>query len=71
MLNEYVPLGSVNEMVFVVDVSVLPLNVTDHEVPEGRPDSMNVISYVTKWKETDMFKFDPLTVNDPEDGFGK
>jgi len=45
MLNEYVPLGSVNEMVFVVDVSVLPFSVTDHDVPVGRPDSANVIVY--------------------------
>jgi len=45
MLNEYVPLGSVNEMVFVVDVSVLPFNVTDHDVPDGNPDSVNVIVY--------------------------
>ena len=40
------PLGFENEIVFVVDDSVFPFNVTDHEVPDGRPDSVNVTAYI-------------------------
>ena len=44
-LYEYDPLGSENEIVSVVEDSFFPLSVTDHEVPDGRPDSENVIVY--------------------------
>ena len=42
---EYVPFGTENVIVFVVEDSVVPFSVIDHEVPDGRPDSVNVIEY--------------------------
>ena len=45
-LYEYDPLGSENEIVSVMDDSFVPLSVTDHDVPDGRPDSENVIVYL-------------------------
>ena len=45
IVYEYVPFGSENVMVFVVEDSVVPLRVTDHDVPDGRPDSVNVTLY--------------------------
>ena len=45
---EYVPFGSVNVIVSVVDDSLVPLSVTDHDVPDGRPDSAKVTVYLTK-----------------------
>jgi hypothetical protein len=44
-VNEYVPLGSENPIVDVVEVSCEPFRVTDHEVPDGRPLSVNVTVY--------------------------
>lgn len=41
-LKVYVPLGSVKAIVFVVEDSAAPLKVTDHDVPEGSPDSKKV-----------------------------
>ena len=46
MLYEYDPLIEVNVMRPVVDELVVPLNVVDHDVPDGRPDSENVIVYL-------------------------
>ena len=43
---EYVPFGSVNVIVPDVDDSLVPLSVTDHDVPDGRPDSIKVIIYL-------------------------
>jgi len=70
MLNEYVPLGSANEMVLVVDVSVVPFNVTDHDVPDGRPDSVNDTLYVTSVDVTVLLIALLSTMNAPcdEDG---
>jgi hypothetical protein len=34
-----------NAILFDVEVSVLPLNVTDQDVPDGNPDSVNVTVY--------------------------
>ena len=45
-LYEYDPLGSENEIVSVVEDSFVPLSVTDHNVPDGNPDSENVIVYL-------------------------
>ena len=42
IVYEYVSFGSENVMVFVVEDSVVPLRVTDHDVPDGRPVSVNV-----------------------------
>jgi hypothetical protein len=42
----YVPFASVNAMVLVVEDSAFPARVTDHEVPDGRPDSEKVTAYV-------------------------
>ena len=67
---EYVPLGTENVIVFVLEDNVVPLKVTDHEVPDGRPDSVKVTLYVTSVKVTDIGRFFPLTVNDPEDANG-
>jgi len=42
------PAGTpVNVMLLVVEDFVEPLNVTDHCVPAGRPDSVNVTVYVS------------------------
>jgi hypothetical protein len=65
IVYEYEPFGSVNVIVFVVELCVIPFNVINHNVPDGNPLSVNVISYTTNLKETEMFKFDPFTVNDP------
>ena len=46
MVNEYVPLGTVNVIEDVSDCSVTPPSVTDHDVPDGRPDSVNVTEYL-------------------------
>jgi len=46
MEYEYVPFGTENVIVSVVDDSVVPFKVTDHVVPDGRPDSVNVTEYV-------------------------
>ncbi len=32
-------------IVVVVDISVVPLNVTDQEIPPSSPDSVNVTKY--------------------------
>jgi len=45
-VNEYVPLGTVNVIEDDVDDNVDPLNVTDHDVPDCRPDSVNVTEYL-------------------------
>ena len=42
MVYEYVPLGSVNVIVLVKEDCIVPFKVTDHDVPDGRPDSVNV-----------------------------
>ena len=67
---EYVPFGIENVIVFVVEDLVIPFSVTDHEVPDGRPDSVNVTVYVTRLNVIATFTFAPLTVNVPDDGFG-
>ena len=41
----YVPFGSENTIVLVPEDFVLPAKVTDHEVPLGRPVSVNVTAY--------------------------
>ena len=43
---EYVPFGSVNVIVPDVDDSLVPLSVTDHDVPDGNPVSVNVTVYL-------------------------
>ena len=68
MEYEYVPLGSENEIVFVVDDSVFPFNVTDQDVPDGRPVSVNVTEYLTWVKVIATFTFAPLTVTELEYG---
>jgi len=45
MVYEYFPFGTENVIVSVVDVSVVPFNFTDHNVPDGRLDSVNVIEF--------------------------
>mgnify|MGYP006267746115 FL=1 len=42
----YAPFGSVNAIVLVDDAWWFPARVTDHGVPDGRPDSVNVTAYV-------------------------
>ena len=41
-VNEYVPFGSVNATVEVVDDWGVPASVTDQEVPDGSPVSLKV-----------------------------
>ena len=43
---EKVPFGTVNVIVSDADISVVPLKVTDHDVPKGRPVSLKVIAYL-------------------------
>ena len=43
---EYVPFGSVNVIVSDVDDSLVPLSVTDHEIPDGNPVAVNVTVYL-------------------------
>ena len=71
MEQEYVPQGSWNVIVLLVDVSVVPFKVTDQDVPDGRPDSVNVTVKVIWENVIDCETGEPLTVNDPEDGFGE
>ena len=35
------------DIVEVVDTFIVPLSVTDHAVPDGNPDSVNVILNIT------------------------
>ena len=43
---EYVPFGKENVIVPDVDDSLVPLSVTDHDVPDDNPDSVNVTVYL-------------------------
>jgi len=45
MRKGYVPFVSVNESVAALPDCVLPLSVTDHIVPEGRPTSVKFTGY--------------------------
>jgi len=45
MVYEYVPFGTENVIVFVVEDLVVPFSVIDHDAPDGRPDSVNVTEY--------------------------
>ena len=67
---EYVPLGRENVIVFVVEDNVVPLRVTDHEIPEERPVSVKVTVYLTSENDTDLESGVPLTVREPEDDNG-
>ncbi len=42
MVYEYVPSGTEKDVLVPVEDWVLPLKVTDHEVPLARPDSVKV-----------------------------
>ena len=70
ILYAYVPFGSVNVIVLFVDVSVVPFNVTDHDVPDANPVSVNATVYVTRLNVIETFTFAPFTVNVPVDGLG-
>jgi hypothetical protein len=50
-----------------LELSRVPFNVIDHEVPGGRPTSVNVTGYST-WEKIKVGSASdvPLTVNDPE-----
>ncbi len=63
ILYEYEPLGSLKLMVFAVDVSVAPFNVTDQVVPDDNPLSVNVTVYVTSLNVIATEILTPLTVN--------
>jgi hypothetical protein len=64
-VNEYVPFGSLNMMVVVVEVCRVPSNVTDQRVPEGKPLSVKVTVYVTRLNVTDSLTDAPFTSNEP------
>ena len=71
MVYEYVPFGSENVIVFVVDENDCPLlKLTYHIVPDGNPLSVNVTVYVTRLNVIAIFTFAPFTVNVPDDGLG-
>ncbi len=42
IVYEYVPFESENVIVFVLEDNVVPLKVTDHDVPDWEPDSVKV-----------------------------
>ena len=67
--HPYVPLGSANAIVEVVELAAAPFNVTDQDVPEGSPVSVNVTAYVT-WVKARVGSLTaaPFTVTDPEYG---
>ena len=44
-MYEYVPFNAKKDIALVVDDNVAPFRVTDHEVPDGRPDSLNNTVY--------------------------
>ena len=46
IVYEYVPFGTENVIVPDVDDSLVPLSVTDHDVPDGNPVSVNVTVYL-------------------------
>ena len=60
IVYEYVPFGSENVIVFVFEDNVVPFTVTDHEVPEERPDSVKVTAYLTSENVTDTIVDVPL-----------
>ena len=47
-----------------------PLNVMFHELPEGRPVSVNVTVYLTSENETDLETGLAFTIKEPVDGDG-
>ena len=61
----YVPFGSENTIEEVVDDFDAPPSVTDQDVPDGRPDSVNVTVYVTRANVALSDADAPLTVNEP------
>jgi hypothetical protein len=68
---EYVPSAFVKTMDAVVEDSVLPAKVTDHEVPDGRPLSVKVTSYWVGGIAVKVIATDcaaPATVTDPDAG---
>ena len=68
---EYVPLVMENVIVLVLEDSVVPFRVIDHEVPDGRPVSVKVTEYVTSLNATTIVAGEePSTLADPEDGGG-
>jgi hypothetical protein len=69
IVYEYVPLVMENVIVFAVDDNVVPFRFTDHDVPEGRPDSVKATVY-NSMKLTDSDSGEPSTLKDPEDGEG-
>jgi hypothetical protein len=63
----------VNVIVFVVEDSDIPLRVTDHDVPDGRPVSLKVIVYLLTMVLTGVNVIAtgtllPLTFTLPNDG---
>jgi len=67
----YVPFASENVIVLIVEVRVVPLKVTDHDVPVGSPVSVKLTSYLaggTAVKVIDRLTLAPLTVTDPDAG---
>lgn len=71
IVYEYVPLTAVKSILSVVDDSEVPLNVTDHEVPEVSPDSTKLAPYcfwgLGCWRGImDMVPDSPLPTNNTE-----
>ena len=46
MVKEYVPSGAENVMILDVEFSSVPLNVTDHNVSDFKPDSSKMTLYL-------------------------
>jgi hypothetical protein len=70
---EYVPFASVNTIEVVLEDRVVPFRVTDHEVPDERPDSVKVTAKVAADTAANAMASEtaaPLTTALPEAGFG-
>ena len=46
IVYEYVPFGTKNVFVSVVELYIAPSKVTDQNIPDGRHDSVNVTAYI-------------------------
>ena len=67
----YVPFGSLNVIVLVVDEKLCPFDKFTYQIVfAGNPLSVNVTLYVTELNVTDSDTCAPFTVNDPYAGLG-
>jgi hypothetical protein len=68
--NEYVPFGSMNATLLVVELAKTPPSVTDQSVPDGRPVSTKVTDYATNENAMGTARATPATLKTPAPGNG-